>query len=160
MEADTMTVVKNLLELDMAAVEAYRLAIGASVMEDLKTQLRAFQSDHERHIRELSGWMRAQGEEPPTGLGERGETIRRYTELSSQEDRSAILAARGNEELTNSAYSSALRAELPEDLRKIVEAGFEDERRHISWIREAINLRAWDREPPELREALGEAKAA
>jgi competence protein ComEA len=144
----------------MAAVEAYRLSAGVSVTEEFKTQLGTFQSDHERRTRELSEWMRTQGEEPPAGLGDTGEIIRRYTELSSQEDRSAILAMRGNEELTNSAYASALRADLPEDLRKIVEAGFEDERRHISWIRETIRLHAWDREPPELREALGEVKAA
>lgn len=160
MKADMMTVVKNLLELDMAAVEAYRLAAEVSGTGEIKTQLRSFQFDHERHVRELSEWMQSQGEQAPTELGEPGEIIRRYTELSSQEDRSAVLTMRGNEELTNSAYSSALRAELPEDLRQIVEAGFEDERRHISWIREAITLRDWDREPPELREPLEEAKAA
>lgn len=160
MDEDTITVVKNLLELDMAAAETYRLAAGVCVTAELKKQFGAFQSDHERHIHELSDWLRAQGQEPPASLGETGETIRRYTELSSQEDRSAVLSMRGNEELTNNTYASALRAGLPEDLRDILKTGFEDERRHIAWIREAISVRAWDQEPPELLEGLLETKAA
>ncbi len=160
MTTDLMMVVKNLIELDMAAVEAYKLAASMCVTDELKKQFHAFQSDHERHIRELSGWLSAQGGEAPAALGEVGETIRRYTAMSSLEDRSATLAMRGNEELTNSTYGSALRAELPEELRLIVLKGFEDERRHITAIREAINLRAWDREPPELREVLQETTAA
>src|SRR5689334_13607719 len=120
MTTEMITAIRNIVELDMAAVEAYSLAIRVCVTEELKKQLDSFRSDHERHVDELSEWLRSQGEEPPAGLEEAGETILAYTAMSSLEDRSAILAMRGNEELTNGTYASALRAELPDDLRQIV----------------------------------------
>ena len=154
MNQDTMTVILNVIELDLAAVEAYRLAADVCTDGDIKKQLSAFGADHERHVRDLSAWARSQGSEPPAELGDIGKVIVDYTMLSSQEDRTAVLAMRGNEELTNGTYASALRGEAPEDLRPILERSFEDERRHIAWIREAIGLRAWDQEPAELREVL------
>jgi rubrerythrin len=154
MDQNTMTMILNVIELDLAAAEAYRLAADACVNVDLKKQLVAFGADHERHVGELSDWVRAQGGEPATELGDVGNIIVGYTKLSSQEDRTAVLAMRGNEELTNGTYASALRGEAPDDLKRVLERGFEDERRHIAWIREAILSRGWDQEPAELREAL------
>jgi competence protein ComEA len=154
MKEDMMTAIGSLIELDLAAVEAYRLAAGVCVDGDVKKQLTAFASDHERHVRDLSEWARAQGNEPPSQIGNVGKIIVGFTKISSQEERTAVLAMRGNEELTNGAYASALRAQAPDDLRAVLARGFEDERRHIAWIREAIRLRGWDQEPAELREVL------
>lgn len=150
-----MTLVGNLIALDLAAAAAYGLAIDVCSTPDLKKQLRGFQSDHERHVRELSGWMSENGGTAPAELVEAGEIITGYTRLSSLEDRTALLAMRGNEEITNGTYASLLRAELPDDLRPIVERGFEDERRHIGWIREEIRIQGWDQEPRDARRAEG-----
>jgi rubrerythrin len=159
MNPEMMAALKNLVLLDLAAVDAYQVASNASARGELKDQLASFRADHERHARELSEWMRSNGEEPPQGLDDTGAVIKRYTELSAREDRGAILAMRGNEELTNNAYYSALRGdlELPHDLRSLVESNFEDERRHINWIRETITALEWDREPEELRDAIQRA---
>lgn len=154
MNQDLMTEIVNVIELDLAAVAAYRLAADVCVDGDIKKQLIAFGADHERHVSELSEWARAAGGEPPTELGDVGNIILGYTRLSRQEERTAVLAMRGNEELTNGTYASALRGAAPEDLKPILERGFEDERRHIAWIREAISLRGWNQEPEERRDVL------
>lgn len=155
MDEKTIASVNGLISLDLAAAEAYEVAASVCSAGEIKQTLRSFKADHERHVRELSDWVRGQGGEPPADLDEKGAVIKAFTALSSQEDRSAVLAMRGNEELTNSAYASELRAELPDDLRPLLQGNFEDERRHIAWIREEIGTRGWDREPSEVREARG-----
>ncbi|WP_437622186.1 helix-hairpin-helix domain-containing protein [Sorangium sp. So ce1151] len=142
----------GLILLDMAAAEAYRVAIGACKTPEIKRQLEAFRGDHERHARELSD---ALGASLPEQRDERGQCIRRYTELSAREDRTALVAMRGNEELTNDAYASALASVLPDDVRRMVAANWQDERRHIRWINEEIRTRGW--ELPEVPSTLAEA---
>ncbi|WP_437287710.1 helix-hairpin-helix domain-containing protein [Sorangium sp. So ce406] len=142
----------GLILLDMAAAEAYRVAIAACTTPEIKRQLEAFRGDHERHARELSD---ALGASLPDQPDERGQCIRRYTELSAREERSALVAMRGNEELTNDAYASALGSDLPDDVRRMVEANWQDERRHIRWINEEIRTHGW--ELPEVPAALAEA---
>ncbi|WP_437505920.1 helix-hairpin-helix domain-containing protein [Sorangium sp. So ce1099] len=144
--------IMGLILLDMAAIEAYRVAIGACKTPEIRRQLEAFQRDHERHARELSD---ALGASLPEQRDERGQCIQRYTELSAREDRTALVAMRGNEELTNDAYASALASDLPDDIRGMVEANWQDERRHIRWINEEIRTRGW--ELPEVPSTLAEA---
>ena len=154
MDEKTIASVNGLIMLDRAAAESYEIAAGVCTVGEIKQQLRSFKADHERHANELSDWIRGHGVEPPTELGETAIIIRGYTALSSLEDRSAVLAMRGNEELTNTAYAFELRADLPEELVEIIGRNFEDERRHISWIREEIRARGWDHEPAEVREVV------
>ncbi|APR88515.1 hypothetical protein A7982_13864 [Minicystis rosea] len=149
---NAMEPIIGLVLLDLATVDAYGIALEACTTKEIRDQLESFRGDHERHVRELSEWVRSQGGEPPTQIDPSGEIIRGYTDLASEEERSAILVMQGNEELTNQAYASALRAKVPEDVRAIVVRNFEDERRHAAWLRGAIKLRGWDHEAPELRE--------
>lgn len=142
--------------LDMAAVEAYSIAIDACSTRETRDTLASFRDDHARHVRELGDWLRANGCDPPGELDASGETIRGYTELACEEERGAVLATMGNEELTNEAYASALEAEVPEALRDIVARGFADERRHMAFLRGLVKLQGWDTEPPELRQLAEE----
>ncbi|MGK3988497.1 helix-hairpin-helix domain-containing protein [Sorangium sp. So ce136] len=142
----------GLILLDRAAAEAYRVAIDACKTPEIRRQLEAFRGDHERHARELSDALGASLSEQPD---ERGQCIQRYTELSAREDRTALVAMRGNEELTNDAYASALASDLPDDVRRMVEANWQDERRHIRWINDEIRTRGW--ELPEVPSTLAEA---
>ncbi|XXX76533.1 helix-hairpin-helix domain-containing protein [Sorangium sp. So ce134] len=144
--------IMGLILLDRAAAEAYRVAIGVCKTQEIKKQLEGFRADHERHEREL---LDALGASPPDQPDERGQCIRRYTELSAREERTALVAMRGNEELTNDAYASALASDLPEEVRRMVEANWQDERRHIRWINEEIRTRGW--ELPEVPSSLAEA---
>jgi hypothetical protein len=50
----------------------------------------------------------------------------------------------GNEELTNLTYESALKLELSAEVRAVVEQNYEDEKRHLAWIKEAISGNFWE----------------
>lgn len=44
-------------------------------------------------------------------------------------------------------YDDARRADLPDDVRPLIARNYEDEARHIAWIKQAISSRAWSAEP-------------
>jgi hypothetical protein len=143
----------ELIALDLACAAAYGVAGGVCKDEEITNKLGEFQSDHERHVRELGEFVRRAGREPPAELETKGVIIQGFTTLAAQEDRTAVLAMRGNEELSNNAYASALGADLPEEVSELVRANFEDERRHMAWLRNLVVVRGWDVEQPEIRDA-------
>ncbi|HVY48206.1 MAG TPA: hypothetical protein VHB21_20100, partial [Minicystis sp.] len=72
-----------------------------------------------------------------------GWIIEGFTEIATRGDRSALLAARGNETLTNLTYASALeRGGLEGDARVVVERCYADEQRHLAWIKDALAARS------------------
>jgi competence protein ComEA len=144
--------VAALMLLDLAAVEAYEVALRVCKAPEITRNLKQFRDDHQRHVTELSEAMRALGVEPPTEPDDRSRCILSYTDVSAREDRTALVAMRGNEELTNAAYTSALAGALPEQLQQLIMANWQDERRHIEWIAEELRTRGWElpEVPPEL----------
>ncbi|MDI3290850.1 ferritin-like domain-containing protein [Polyangium sp. 15x6] len=164
MDEKILQCLNELIALDLACAAAYEVARGVCKDEEILGKFSEFREDHLRHVRELGEHIRSAGIEPPSELDTKGVIIQGFTSLASQEDRTAVLAMRGNEELSNNAYASALQAGLPEEIRTLVAANFEDERRHMRWMRGAVVLRGWDVEQPELRElsvdAQGTRKAA
>lgn len=161
MDEAIVAAINDLIQLDRAAVLAYGLALKACTRGDLEDGLVLFKEEHERHVHELSEWLRSHGEEPAEEPDRRGEIIREYTSLSiaGQGDRGAMLVMRSNEELTNHIYWSALRGDLrlPADVRQIIEKSFDDERRHLAWLRETIEANRMDAEPAERGQALRRA---
>lgn len=143
---DTTKTLNDLIHLDYDAIQAYKQAIDACEIPEIRSQLTAFMGDHERHVSDLSVVVRSLGDEPAEGRDVKGFFIEGFTAIMSQGDRSALLAMRGNEELTTRRYDAARRADLPDDVRPLIERNYEDEARHLAWIREAIASRAWDTE--------------
>jgi len=136
----------KLIKLDVDAVHAYKQAIDACTMEDLRSNLLRFQEDHQRHIRDLSQQVRACGGEPEVETSWAGFLIEGFTAITAQGDHSALLAMRGNEELTNRTYEGALNAaDLPTEVRALLERNFSDEQRHLAWIKDQLNMRVWER---------------
>ena len=58
MQGDFASALKDLVELDYDAVEAYEAAINRLDDEEYKDVLKTFKEDHERHISELSDVLR------------------------------------------------------------------------------------------------------
>jgi competence protein ComEA len=161
MDEKIITCLCELIALDLAAAVSYEFAAGVCKDGEIRSKLLEFKEEHERHVRDLSEHVRRAGQQPPDKIDAKGAFIQGYTQLSAQEDRTAVLAMRGNEELTNNAYASAVAAGVPGELKDLILRNFEDERRHMTWIRGAILLRGWDVEQPEIREmAEGARKAA
>lgn len=148
MSEKAIEVMNDQIHLDLDAVTAYDEAIAGCDSQDIKDQLGIFKGDHERHVTELSAMVRQYGGTPAERTDIKGFFIKAFTKLASHGDRSALFAMRGNEKLTNKSYENALKNDLPDDVRALLERNLSDERRHLAWIEEAIRSRAYEEEQP------------
>jgi len=138
--------VQDLIHLDMDAIKAYDQAIKACEHENVASQLRSFQADHQRHVRELSEEMRKLGEQPKVSTDIKGFFIEKFTAITSMGTRTALMSMRGNEQLTTSRYKAALDLQdLPETTRQIIRNNYADEQRHLEWIKSALDEKVWER---------------
>lgn len=135
----------SLAQLDIDAVHAYSQAIDRIDVQDIKDQLSRFRQDHERHVRDLSPVInRLGGMAPEFKPDFKGFLIQGMTTLRSVTGtEGALKAMKMNEQLTNKTYDTALGWELPADVRSIVEKNRDDERRHLAYITECIERKAW-----------------
>jgi uncharacterized protein (TIGR02284 family) len=138
--------VQDLIHLDMDAVKAYEQAIKACEHENVASQLRSFQSDHQRHVRDLSEEMRKLGEQPKVTTDIKGFFIEKFTAITSHGTRSALMAMVGNEQLTTARYKAALDLQdLPETTKQIIRNNYADEQRHLQWVKSALDEKIWER---------------
>jgi hypothetical protein len=146
MNDEAVATLNDLIHLDVDAIHAYRQAIDACTVAEIRDQLLAFEGDHRRHVTELEGAVRALGSEPVQGQDLKGFIIEGFTAIASRGDRSALLVMRGNEEITTRRYDAARRAstDISGDLVLLIEKNYQDEVRHLAWIKEAIDRKAWD----------------
>ena len=141
--------VHDLIHLDMDAIKAYEQAIKACEHEIVVSQLRQFQGDHQRHVRELSEELRRLGEEPQVKTDVKGFFIEKFTAITSMGTRSALMSMTGNEMLTTSRYKAAVELQdLPESTKAIIRRNYDDEQRHLTWIRDALDRKIWEQSAP------------
>jgi uncharacterized protein (TIGR02284 family) len=145
MNEETITTLNDLIQLDIDAVHAYRQAIDACQVAEVRDNLTAFMGDHQRHISELEGAVRALGGQPPEGKDIKGFIIEGFTAVASQGDRSALMAMRGNEEITTRRYDAARRANVTVEALQLIEKNYADEARHLDWIKRAIDRKVWEK---------------
>jgi uncharacterized protein (TIGR02284 family) len=127
----------DLIETDHNAISAYNTAIdGLEKYPTLRDNFIQFRGDHERHVRELSPFVRQYGGEPekkPSGMGvlQKG-----WTAVSKLGGADAIVSAMtSNEETTVSAYEAGAIKNFPPEILQVVQRGLEDERRHLAYCR-------------------------
>jgi uncharacterized protein (TIGR02284 family) len=138
--------VQDLIHLDMDAIKAYEQAIKACEHENVASQLRSFQSDHQRHVRDLSEELRKLGEQPKATTDVKGFFIEKFTAITSIGTHSALMSMMGNEKLTTSRYKAALDLQdLPESTKQIIRKNYADEQRHLEWIKSALDQKVWER---------------
>jgi hypothetical protein len=51
-----------------------------------------------------------------------------------------------NEELTNRAYEKALKIDWSSSQRELIQQNFDDEKRHLAWIKMAAKDKPWEHE--------------
>jgi rubrerythrin len=136
LQTDLNSLLKRLVELDYDAIEAYDVAIQRVHSDDYRAQLRAFRSDHLRHVEELSRVLRDSGREPPKGPDfKRVLTQGKVVLASLIGDRAVLFAMKTNETDTNVAYERAAAHEaVPAPVRELLRRGLRDERRHRAWM--------------------------
>lgn len=125
----------DLLQLDFDAIAAYTVAIGGVESVTYRETLEGFRRDHERHVRELTELVKAQGGTPveashmPTGafklavqgLGAAGS------------DRSLIMAFKANEGQAVDKYRRAAERPHPEKVAEVLRRAARDEEKHYEW---------------------------
>jgi uncharacterized protein (TIGR02284 family) len=139
----------DLIAVDIDAVNAYQACIDRLRHADIKQRLGAFQQDHERHIRELSAYVTRFGGKPRSKADIKGFFLKGFTAVTSMVgDEAALKAMQGNEQITNRSYQASLAEAWPDDLRQLIARNYGDEQRHLAYIREALQNRAWEQQEP------------
>lgn len=140
-QSDFTKVIKELIELDYDAVEAYETAISRLKNTGYKEYMQKFKNDHERHVAELNEILLAHGEEQVTGPSAKQWLTKGKVVLSDMvgDDITILKAMLTNEEDTNKAYERVNSHEKKWDNAiEAVAKGLEDERRHKEWIETAL----------------------
>jgi len=129
--------IKELIELDRDAKEAYQAAIDRLNSQLYKEKLTSFMEDHERHIKELSGLLTKHLEEPPQEASVKQWLTKGKVVIANIIGDSAILKAMASNEVdTNSAYQRINeRQDIWEDAKSILKKGWLDEKRHLEWLK-------------------------
>jgi uncharacterized protein (TIGR02284 family) len=137
----------DLIALDRDAVAAYTEAITRIHIPALKEALSQFRGDHQRHITDLSAVVSKYGGVPRTKTDVKGFFIKGFTAITSaMGDEAALRAMQGNETLTTGTYQKAMKEKWPADVLALIQKNFADEQRHLTFIREAIQMRRWEQE--------------
>jgi len=134
--------VKELLELEYDAKEAYEAAINRVESLDYKQKLEEFKADHEQHIRNLTELLRNHNEEAPTGPSGKQWLAKGKVVLANLIGDDTILAAMvSNESDTNTAYERMNdRTDKWADAIEIIQRGLADEKRHKAWLETVTSL--------------------
>lgn len=134
---EIVSALNDLIETDHNAIGAYNTAIdGLSDHPAIRDNFIKFRGDHERHVRELSPFVRQYGGDPEKKPGGMGVLRKGWTAVSKLGGSDAILSAMvSNEESAVSAYEEGATKNFPPDILHYVRLGLEDERRHLSYCR-------------------------
>jgi len=140
-QSDFTDFLTELTELEYDAVEAYRVAVERLTDRENQRQLNTFLADHQRHVTELSGFMRSMGETPPDGGDLKQVLTKGKVYLGSIfGDRAILMVMKSNEDDTNTAYERAIaRTDLTLPLRSLLEQHLVDERRHRAWMERRVS---------------------
>lgn len=136
--------VKELIELDYDAIEAYKAAIENLENPDFQEKLTGFKNDHISHTRELSDFLKRNNETPPNGPDNTKNLLAtgKVEVASLLGDKNILQAMLSNELDTNVAYERMYaRANESADgkIESILKKGLSDEQRHKKWLEDRIN---------------------
>lgn len=133
---------KDLLELDYAALEAYEAAIERLETPAYREKLVEFRDDHEQHIEQLSTLLKKNNWEAPKNgsVGKQIVTTGKVILANIMGDNAMLKAIKSNEIDTNKAYERMIvhPGKWP-DAEDILKKGLGDEKRHMLWLKRIIS---------------------
>ena len=142
MQSDFGAALKDLIELEYDAAEAYEVAIEKLVDEGYKEIISLFMHEHLRHIDELTKLLHSHGEIPPTGpnLAKQWITTGKVVIGSLLGDRAILMALRSNEVDTNAAYERlTIHEHRWPDGQSIIDRDLMEEHKHKKWLEMALS---------------------
>ncbi len=132
---EIVSALNDLIETDHNAIGAYNTAIdGLGNHPTVREAFTQFRGDHERHVRELSPFVRQYGGDPEKKPGGIGVLRKGWTAISKLGGADAILSAMvSNEQSAVSSYEEGATKNFPPDILQYVQGGLQDERRHLAY---------------------------
>lgn len=139
-EKNIAEVLKDLLELEYDALEAYKAAVARLESVYYKEQMRSFQADHERHTFTVRNFIEELGATPPKEADFKAVLTKGKVVIGSiVGDKGILMAMLSNEEDTNLAYERiSARPDFPGHMRLALDQNLKDEQRHRNWIESAL----------------------
>lgn len=131
----------NLVQVDIDAAYAYDQALKNIDDKTIYNSIESFRKDHLRHIRDLSERIKkASGKPPEIKQDFKGFIIEGFTAVRSMTGTQGALAAmEKNEMVTNKSYEKATNLkDMDPDLMNLIRNNYEDEKRHIEYIRQQL----------------------
>ncbi len=148
MALTTEKIIEELCELiryDYDAIGAYTAAIDDIKELAVRGPLTEFRGDHERHVSNLSAIVRQLGGEPPDKPDMKGVIRKTMTKVAGLGGTEYTLKAmRSNEEVLNKTYAHHLSFDFPADIKAVIEQNYDDEKRHLAWVEQALRSRLWE----------------
>ncbi len=135
--------IKELIELDYDAVDTYKLAIEKLENLEYKDKFYEFKADHNQHIKQLSAFLARSNEIAPTKPDNTKDLLMKakVKGASLMGDESILKAMLSNEEDTVTAYermNQRVNESSDQKIARIIADGWEDEKRHKTWIKTAL----------------------
>lgn len=135
-ETTLENLLKDLVQLEHDAADAYEAAVDRLKDAGFRSQLTGFRQDHLRHIAELTALMADLGHEAPKEGDMKSLLAKGKVVLGGlMGDKAILQAMKTNEDDTNTAYDRAVKFEkAPPEIRLTFEKAQADERRHRDWM--------------------------
>jgi hypothetical protein len=140
-QKDFSKAMKELIELEYEAIEAYEMAYNKTTTNEYKLKLNDFKMDHKKHIEQLTELLNKHEVTAPTAPSISNQWLTKGKIIigSLIGDDSILKAVLSNEIETNVAYERMHRHDnLWEDAKNIIKNGLEDEKKHKNWLENAI----------------------
>lgn len=136
----------DLLAFEYVAMDGYKAAIEGTQTDhaDIATTLREYLGDHERHVRELKGHVRAAGGEPRDMPGAKIAYKKPMMELRKLAGSGPVVSGMVNNETEavrtyEEAVQDATEQALPHDIIDTCRRALEDERRHLAFCKQSVD---------------------
>ncbi|MBW8309749.1 MAG: PA2169 family four-helix-bundle protein [Candidatus Paracaedibacteraceae bacterium] len=142
LEKNFTDALKDLIELEYDAVEAYKAAIERLESKQYKDKMSEFLRDHERHIQEFSNILKKHNEEAPQGpdMSKHWLAEGKVVLAGLIGDQAILTAMKTNEDDTNTAYERLNQfSDMWQDSENFLKEALKDERRHRAWIESEIS---------------------
>ena len=142
-EEDFGKALKELIELEYDAIEAYEAAINRLDNEEYRDHLTSFKSDHMRHVSEISTLLKDHNIDPPTEASLVKQWLAKGKVIIGNlvGDLQILQAMRRNEIDTNTAYERLNEHKhIWLDARGILAQGLKDEQKHKKWLEDTLDL--------------------
>lgn len=146
-ESELIEKLNSMIRLDNDALSSYNKVLDNINEQVIKSEITKYRDDHLRHVDNLSGLIIKYGGVPTRDDKDiRGLFLGSATAIQNIAGlQGSLMALQTGEKLTNKDYSEAVSWNVPEDVLLILKDNYEDEKRHLRFINQAIADKVWER---------------